>query len=129
MRTSILFSFSGLFSLGLAVATGCGGHGSTGSGGSGGGAAFGTGTAKDTWLTDSGEIKSVPRPTLTVSAVFPSPGDRWSEIAGTYDAAKGTFDVKDVPDGPYYLRVAKNEYYVTTARSGIDLGRVNVGRP
>ena len=122
MRTHTLFAFIALSALGLSLSTGCGGDDTSGSSSTsgGGGGPGGTGTAKDTWLTDSGEINDVPRPTLKVSAVFRS-GDRWSEIAGTYDAATGTFSIEDVPEGGYYLRVGKDEYFATTARAGASL--------
>jgi hypothetical protein len=107
---------------------GAGGAGGAGaSGGSGGGASAVTGTLRDTYLTDTGEIKDVPRASATVEAIVPQADGSFATFAGTYNA-DGSFVIPDVPEGEFYLLLNGGTAIVTSQRN-LDLGRVLVGRP
>ncbi|MDC3988711.1 hypothetical protein [Polyangium jinanense] len=109
-----------------------GGIGGTGGGGAGGTAGPVTGTYTDVYITDTGEIKDVPRiysvPSyLPITALIPKGDGSFDEIYGGYDEATGAFSIPDVPYGEYYLGVGQR--VIVTSERTFDLGDVFGGRP
>lgn len=128
MRTSLLLSASGLSAFALALVTGCSSGDNSSTGGTGEAGDI-TGTVKDDWLTDTGEIKAVPESSVPIAALYQGADKTFSDAPSVYDPNTGSFVIKGVPAGQYYLQLGQGSYFVMTERTDIDFGGVLGGRP
>jgi hypothetical protein len=91
-----------------------------------------TGAQVIEWMSASAfELVPNDLSAIDVEALLEDGSGGYTTLAGT-GHADGTFEIPDVPDGPYWLRIPDrfvNITYVRTSASAVDVGYQTQGRP